>query len=375
MHNMTQYETILCMYVICISCIARTCRIQGERGIEALKLWSWLVECLPSPARADIPSLFLLGWLFKLPPMKGLKLLSTPFLGLHHSFQATSHSKSHLKYSEAPYSSPRLQLFLGNDPMGTTIAIVVFYALADIVLLASLVSSCLIRKPRVYQKAIAFKSLFVSILGSIVWVLQQIPALKLISSSCNWYQCREISALVGTLLALLLGHAPYHTIAWMFNLFIGNLQYILIPNVLYRLIQAYTGNLKGYGRGRERCLLVKVHRIILTTLVILYLADIIIGFLIRYTVIPATNQKWEPGPAEKLWLAKRTVQFLVSLEIIVEMVILVRLPKKVSSQVGSSKRQPGKPFGLLIASRKEQSPVRSGRFSFYFWASYHLWLP
>lgn len=168
--------------------------------------------------------------------------------------------------------------------------------------------------------------------------------------------------MAGTLLALLLGCRPYHTIAWFFNIFIGNLQYIFIPNVLYRLIQAYTGNLKGFGRGTERRRLVKVHRSILTILVILYVADIIIEFLIRYEVIPA-NYNWEPGPPEKLWLAKRTVQFLVSLEIIVEMVILVRLPKKVSSQVGSFKRQPDKPFGLLIVSRKEQSPVRSGRFS------------
>lgn len=149
----------------------------------------------------------------------------------------------------------------------------------------------------------------------------------------------------GTLLAVLLGYSPYEAIAAMFNIFIGNLQHILIPNVLYQLIKAYTGNLKGFGRGTERRLLVKVHVSILTILVILYVANIILGSLFWFSsVIPEPDDYSKPRPLNKLSLAKCTIQFLVSLEIIVEMFIFVRLPKRVSSQVGSFKRKLAKLF-------------------------------
>lgn len=332
---------------------------EGHWGFEA----GWWNASLPLQELTSLHSFFWAGE-FKMPPVTGFKLISSPlmvtsFLSGCFPLKITS---------EAPYSWPRLQLFLDNDPMWTTmeIAILTFYTMSGIVLLASLVSSCLIRKPRVYQKAIAFKSLFVSILGSIVWVLWQISTLKLIHSSFDWYQCREISTRRDTMLS------PDSPIAGFFNVFIGNLPYILIPNVLYRLIKAYTGNLKGFGRGTERRLLFKVHASILTILAILFVTCILFQILMVSHVIPNANNSLKTYPWTQLSLAKCAIESLVSLEIIVEVLLLVLLRQRVSSRVGPSKRQPGKPFKLLTASRKEQSPAQLGRFSSSFWTSYGL---
>ncbi|KAJ9365586.1 hypothetical protein C8Q69DRAFT_292604 [Paecilomyces variotii] len=195
----------------------------------------------------------------------------------------------------------------------------------DIALLALLISSCLIRRPRHDPKAIPFKTLFVSLLGNIIST--SLDAVSIWRDGLHSYA----AVVVGDICSYL--------------------PTFLIANVLYRLTYAY--NAQRHNRRIKPHLLSNVHGSILLILFVLSFVSTITSIIVTFTRNDLSESSIEIAN-DKIAFAWEILFLISSVEVMLEIFIITWRPKD---------------LGL---SSKGIISLILGSFFFFFWNLFNL---